>query len=58
MRKNDITVLDIGAVSNLGYGVGRIPEGEPDGGMVVFVPGAVSGDRVRAKRDNKGIGGA
>lgn len=49
MRKNDITVLDIGAVSNLGYGVGRIPEGEPDGGMVVFVPGAVSGDRVRAK---------
>lgn len=49
MRKNDITVLDIGAVSNLGYGVGRIPEGEPDGGMVVFVPGGVSGDRVRAK---------
>lgn len=49
MRKNDMTVLDISAVSNLGYGVGRVPDGEPDSGMVVFVPGAVSGDRVRVR---------
>lgn len=49
MLKNDIVELEIGAVSNLGYGVARVPAGKPDAGMVVFVPGAVTGDRVRAK---------
>ena len=49
MRKNDIVELEISSVSNLGCGVGRIPDTDADGGMVVFVPGAVSGDRVRAK---------
>lgn len=48
MRKNDFFELDITSVSNLGYGVGRV-DGGADGGMVVFVPGAVSGDHVRTK---------
>jgi 23S rRNA (uracil1939-C5)-methyltransferase len=42
--KKDITLeLDITDINNLGNGVGRVD------GRVVFVPGAVSGDRVRAK---------
>ncbi len=36
-------------MSNLGYGVGRIADGAEKDGMVVFVLGAVTGDRVRAK---------
>ena len=54
MRKNDIVELEISSVSNLGCGVGRIPDTDADGGMVVFVPGAVSGDRVRAKISGEG----
>ncbi len=42
-RKNDVLTLDITEVNNLGCGVGKID------GMVVFVKGAVSGDRVEAK---------
>ena len=42
-RKNDILTLDITEVNNLGCGVARAD------GMVVFVKGAVSGDRVEAK---------
>ncbi len=43
MKKDDIIELEIEDLSNLGSGVGR------HGGMVVFVNGAVFGDRVRAK---------
>ncbi len=42
-RKNDILELDIKEMSNLGAGIGHAD------GMAVFVKGAVSGDRVRAK---------
>lgn len=42
-RKNDILTLDITEVNNLGCGVGKAD------GVVVFVKGAVSGDRVEAK---------
>lgn len=43
INKNSIIELDITDINNLGNGVGRID------GRVVFVRGAVSGDRVRAK---------
>ena len=49
MRKNDVIELDIESISNLGYGVGRVPVGSGQGGMVVFVPGTVGGDRARVK---------
>lgn len=49
MRKNDVTELDITSVSNLGYGVGRVADDSGHGGMVVFVPGTVGGDRARVK---------
>ena len=42
-RKDEILTLDITEVNNLGCGVGRAD------GMVVFVKGAVSGDKVEAK---------
>ncbi len=44
IRKNDILELDITAVSNLGYGVGRT-----DDGKVVFTPGTVTGERAEVK---------
>ncbi len=49
MKKNQEIVVDITDINNLGCGVGRID------GKVVFVKGAVSGDRVRAAviKDNK-----
>lgn len=43
MTKDEIIELDITDLNNLGNGVGRYQ------GQVVFVRGAVSGDRVRAK---------
>ena len=43
MKKEQIIELDITDLNNLGCGVGRYE------GMVVFVKGAVAGDRVRAK---------
>lgn len=43
LKKNTSVDLSVTAVSNMGYGVGRTEEG-----MVVFVPGAVTGDKVRA----------
>ncbi|MBE6661936.1 MAG: 23S rRNA (uracil(1939)-C(5))-methyltransferase RlmD [Ruminococcaceae bacterium] len=42
-RKNEILTLDITEVNNLGCGVGK------KDGVVAFVKGAVSGDRVEAK---------
>ena len=44
IKKNDIIELDIIDLNNLGCGVGRLPDG-----MTVFVKGAVTGDKVRAK---------
>lgn len=44
IKKNDILELDITAVSNLGYGVGRTEDGK-----VVFTPGTVTGERVQVK---------
>lgn len=44
MQKNDILTLEIADMNNLGSGVGRA-----DDGAVVFVNGAVVGDRVEAK---------
>lgn len=43
LKKDTVIELDITDLNNLGNGVGRID------GKVVFVRGAVSGDRVRAK---------
>ncbi len=49
MKKNEIIELEITDLNNLGCGVGRY------NGQVVFVKGAVKGDRVRAKiiKENK-----
>ena len=44
VKKNDIIELDITDLNNLGCGVGKTHDG-----VVVFVKGAVTGDRVRAK---------
>ena len=41
--KNQLVTLDIAEINNLGCGVGKID------GMVFFVKGAVSGDRIEAK---------
>ena len=46
IKKDDVIELDVTDLNNLGNGVGRYPA--PDG-KVVFVRGAVSGERVRAK---------
>ena len=43
IKKDAVIQLDVTDINNLGNGVGRVD------GRVVFVPGAVSGDRVRAK---------
>ena len=43
IRKNEIYEIEIVDLNNLGYGVGRI------GDLVVFVSGAVDGDRVLTK---------
>lgn len=42
-------IIEIHDLNNLGSGVGRLPAHEGDDGLVVFVRGAVSGDRVRAE---------
>ena len=44
IKKNDIIELDIIDLNNLGCGVGRTLDG-----IVVFVKGAVTGDRVKTK---------
>lgn len=43
IRKNQTFEIEITDLNNLGYGVGRI------GNLVVFVAGAVDGDRIEAK---------
>ena len=43
MKKNDTVILDITDINNFGHGVGRHE------GVVVFVAGAVSGDKARVK---------
>ena len=44
IKKNDIIELEITDLNNLGCGVGKTQDG-----VVVFVKGAVTGDRVKAK---------
>lgn len=44
VKKNDIIELEITDLNNLGCGVGKTADG-----VVVFVKGAVTGDRIRAK---------
>ena len=44
IKKNDIIELDVTDLNNLGCGVGKT-----DDGVVVFVKGAVTGDRIAAK---------
>ncbi len=44
MKKNDIITLDIIDLNNLGCGVGKTADG-----AVVFVKGAVTGDRIEAR---------
>lgn len=44
IKKNDIITLEITDLNNLGCGVGKTEEG-----VVVFVKGAVTGDKVRVK---------
>ena len=44
IKKNDVVTIDVTAVSNLGYGVGRTEDGK-----VVFTHGAVSGERAEVK---------
>ncbi len=46
IKKDDEIELDITDLNNLGNGVGRYPDAE---GLVVFVRGAIGGERVRAK---------
>ena len=43
LKKNDLIEIEIDSLNNLGFGTGRV------GGMVVFVDGAVMGERVLAK---------
>ena len=43
LKKNDTVEIDITSLNNLGFGTGRV------GGLVVFVDGAVMGERVLAK---------
>lgn len=47
-RKNMVYTVPITDLSNLGYGVGRLPAAEGTPGKVVFVRGAVTGDTVEA----------
>ena len=43
LKKDDVIELDVTDVNNLGNGVGRVDS------RVVFIRGAVSGERVKAK---------
>ena len=48
-EKPEVVSVSIHDLNNLGCGVARMPEGTPDGGLVVFVKGTVTGDLVRAQ---------
>ncbi|MBE6652485.1 MAG: 23S rRNA (uracil(1939)-C(5))-methyltransferase RlmD [Ruminococcaceae bacterium] len=45
----EVVTLTVHDLNNLGCGVARMPDGAPDGGLVVFIKGAVTGDVVRAQ---------
>ena len=45
----EVVTLTVHDLNNLGCGVARMPDGTPDGGLVVFVKGAVTGDVVKAQ---------
>ena len=48
-EKPEVVTVTIHDLNNLGCGVGRMPEGSPDAGIVVFVKGTVTGDVVKAQ---------
>ena len=48
-EKPEVVTVSIHDLNNLGCGVARMPEGTPDGGLVVFVKGTVTGDVARAQ---------
>ena len=48
-ERPEVVTVSIHDLNNLGCGVARMPEGTPDGGLVVFVKGTVTGDLVRAQ---------
>ena len=45
----EIVTVTVQDLNNLGCGVGKLPDGSPAGGLVVFIKGAVTGDTVRAQ---------
>ena len=47
----EVVTLTVHDLNNLGCGVARMPDGAPDGGLVVFIKGAVTGDVVRIHND-------
>ena len=48
-ERPEVVTLTVHDLNNLGCGVARMPDGTPDGGLVVFVKGAVTGDVVKAQ---------
>ncbi len=49
MQKNDVVILRIEDLNNLGAGVGHLTNADGSKGLTVFVTGAVTGDEVEAK---------
>ena len=49
MKKNDVFLLDIEEINNLGCGVGHLTSPDGSRGQVVFVRDAVTGDRIEAR---------
>lgn len=49
MRKNDVFLLEIEEINNLGCGVGHLKNADGTKGQVVFVRDAVTGDRIEAR---------
>ncbi|MBE6585564.1 MAG: 23S rRNA (uracil(1939)-C(5))-methyltransferase RlmD [Ruminococcaceae bacterium] len=47
--KPEVVTVTIHDLNNLGCGVGRMPEGTPDAGIVIFIKGAVTGDTVKSQ---------
>ena len=52
MKEKDLLTIDITAINSEGEGIGRIER--DGGGFVVFVPGAITGERVTCRLDRVG----